>query len=69
MTPEHPTPNRQSALYVGPFSKEEAERLSTVRTHLYEKAEYLDRVLDEHRMRFARYLREQGDISDDAPQR
>jgi hypothetical protein len=64
MNAEHSTPNRQSALYVGPFTPEEAERLNTVRTHLYEKAEYLDRVLDEQRMRFVRFLIENGDISD-----
>jgi hypothetical protein len=64
MTPENPTPNRQSALYVGPFTPEEAHRLSNVRAHLYEKAEYLDRVLDEQRLRFVRYLIENGDVSE-----
>jgi hypothetical protein len=64
MNPEQPTNNRQSALFVGAFTPEEAERLNSVRTHLYEKAEYLDRVLDEQRLRFVRFLVENGDISD-----
>jgi hypothetical protein len=68
MPQEKPTSNsRKSAILVGPFTPEEAERLRSVRTHLYENAEYLDRVLDEHRLRFARFLIEQGEISDDQP--
>lgn len=59
------TNSRPSAILVGPFTPEEAARLRSVRTHLYENAEYLDRVLDDHRLRFARFLKEQGEISDD----
>jgi len=57
--------NLQSALLVGPFTPEEAARLRSIRTHLLNNPQYLDRVLDEHRLRFVRYLMEQGEISDD----
>ena len=56
--------NRQSALFVGTFTPQEAERLNQVKQHICEKAEYLERMLDEHRLRFARFLMEVGDITD-----
>ncbi len=58
-------PNARIALLIGTFSPEEAERLCSIRTRLYEKPDILDRVLDEQRRRFARYLREQGEITDE----
>ncbi len=64
MLPEKPTPSRQSALSVGTFTPQEAERLKSMKHEVFTKAEYLDRVLDEHRLRFVRYLVEVGDISD-----
>jgi hypothetical protein len=56
--------NLQSALLVGPFTNEEATRLRSIRTEIMKNPVYLDRVLDEHRLRFVRYLVEQGEISD-----
>ncbi len=65
MPQDQPTlPNRQSALMVGPFNQDEYNRLQRVRHNILEKAEYLDRVIDERRLRFARFLREQGEIDD-----
>ena len=58
------TPNLQSALLVGPFTSEEATRLRSIRTEILKNPVYLDRVLDEHRLRFVRYLVEQGEIDD-----
>ena len=59
------TTNRQSALLVGTFTAQEAERLNQVKQHICEKAEYLERMLDEHRLRFVRFLMEVGDITDE----
>ena len=56
--------NPPSAILVGPFTNEEATRLRTIRTEIMKNPVYLDRVLDEHRMRFVRYLVEQGEIND-----
>lgn|GEM_PF-950886 len=54
----------QGAIIDGPFTTEEAKRLKVVRTQLYQCTEYLERVMDEHRLKFVRYLIEQGDLSD-----
>lgn len=68
MSPEKPSlPNRKSAVTTGPFTSEEVEQLRKIRKTVYDNPLYLDRVMDEYeqRMRFARYLLAQGDISDE----
>ena len=57
-------PSRQSAILTGLFTVEEATRLRTIRTQLLKNPQYLDRVIDEKRMRFVKYLIEQGEITD-----
>lgn len=57
-------PSTQSALLVGPFTAKEQSDLVKLRSQLMEKPQYLDRVLDERRLRFARYLLEHGELSD-----
>ncbi len=57
-------PNHQSALLVSHFTKDELRELAGLRERLYQQAEYLNRVLDEKHLRFARYLREIGEIGD-----
>ncbi len=66
MSQEKPShTNRQSALLAGPFTQEEVNRLRSIRTQILNNPQYLDRVLDDRRLRFVRYLVEQGEISDD----
>ena len=60
-------PGRQSALFVGPFTEDEARHLNKVR----ERAEYQEReFINEQRVRFVRYLIECGDLQEnDTPPR
>ncbi len=54
-------PGRQSALFVGPFTEDEARHLHKVR----ERAEYQEReFINEQRVRFVRYLIECGDLQE-----
>jgi hypothetical protein len=46
------------------FAWEEAVKLLNLRDHLYENAEMHQRVADDNRMQFARWLYEQGEITD-----
>lgn len=47
------------------FSGQEAVKLMALRTHLYENAEMRQRVTDDCRMHFARWLYEQGEITEE----
>ena len=54
-------PGRQSALFVGPFTEDEARHLKKVK----ERAEYQEReFVSDQRVRFVRYLIECGDITE-----
>lgn len=44
------------------FSWEEAMKLISVRTHLHKNTEMRERMEDDYRMHFARWLYEQGEI-------
>ncbi|MBE3560110.1 MAG: hypothetical protein IMW89_12930 [Ktedonobacteraceae bacterium] len=44
------------------FSQEEVNRLLKLREHLYENSEMLQRMADDSRLQFARWLYEQGEI-------
>ena len=46
------------------FAWEEAAKLLNVREHLYENAEMRQRLSDDQRMQFARWLYEQGEINE-----
>ena len=46
------------------FAWEEAAKLLNLREHLYENAEMHQRQANDHRMQFARWLYEQGEISE-----
>ena len=48
----------------GGFAWEEAVKLLNLRDHLYENAEMHQRVADDKRMQFARWLYEQGEITE-----
>lgn len=44
------------------FAREEAEQLLLLREHLYENPEVLQRMSEDNRLLFARWLYEQGEI-------
>jgi hypothetical protein len=58
--------NQQSALLVGNFTPEEASRLCSIRSQLYQDPLYLERVMNENeqRLRFTRYLISIGAIDE-----
>lgn len=47
------------------FAWEEAEKLLDLRDHLYDNAEMHQRMADDYRMHFARWLYQQQEISED----
>jgi glutathionylspermidine synthase len=47
------------------FAREEAERLLLLREHLYENPEILQRMAEDNRLLFARWLYEQGEMYED----
>jgi hypothetical protein len=68
MSPEKLTPTHSpSALLVGQFTTQEAERLHAMYKKVNNTAEYVERFIDEHRarLRFTQYLIAVGDISED----
>jgi hypothetical protein len=56
--------NGSPTLLGGKFTAEEAARLRDLRDNFHEHAEYLERVLDERRLGFVRWLIETGRISE-----
>lgn len=52
-------------LLVQGFSQEEGTRLMYMRENLYENAEMRQRVTDDCRMHFARWLYEQGEMNEE----
>jgi hypothetical protein len=54
----------QATLLAGKFTPEEVTRLQSIRSHFLQNTQYLDRVLDEQRMKFFKYLIEQGELSE-----
>jgi hypothetical protein len=54
----------QATLLAGKFTPEEVTRLQSIRSHFLQNTQYLDRVLDEQRMKFFKYLIEQGELNE-----
>ncbi|MBF6589223.1 MAG: hypothetical protein IVW57_01675 [Ktedonobacterales bacterium] len=46
------------------FTPEELSRLNALRQNFYTHAEYLERVIDDRRLEFARWLLEHGKLSE-----
>lgn len=46
------------------FTLDEANRLQHQRTHIYENAEMQQRLVDDSRMHFARWLYEHGEMNE-----
>lgn len=51
----------------GDFSSAEVDALTDLRRNFFAHTEYLERVIDERRLEFARWLRDNGKISDACP--
>jgi hypothetical protein len=58
------TTNGRPATLGGNFSKDEVARLTNLRRNFYEHTEYLERVIDERRLEFARWLLDHGKLSE-----
>jgi len=61
---EYPLNGNTSSALVGIFSPAEAERLARMRDTYHHHVEYLERVIDERRMEFARWLVDCGRLSE-----
>lgn len=64
MMPHEYANNARPTTLSGNFSNEEVERLMTLRHNFYAHTEYLERVIDERRLEFARWLLENGKLSE-----
>ena len=53
-------------MVTGNFSQEELARLNALRTNFRSRAEYIERVIDDRRLEFARWLVENGKLSEGA---
>jgi hypothetical protein len=49
------------------FTSDEVERLRDLRRNFYSHTEYLERVIDERRLEFARWLLDNGKLSEACP--
>lgn len=56
--------NSKPAMLTGNFTPEELARLNALRSNFRSRAEYLERVIDDRRLEFARWLLEHGKLSE-----
>jgi hypothetical protein len=63
---EYPLNTDISSIPIDLFSAEERERLARMRDGYHHHTEYLERVIDERRLEFARWLAENGRLSEAA---
>ena len=70
MTPHEYTNNVNSlpATLSGNFTTDEVSRLTNFRRNYHEHTEYLERVIDERRLEFARWLLDRGKLSEACPE-
>ena len=65
MSREFSSNNTTSPAILGEsFTQEELSRLSALRENFHTHAEYLERVIDDRRLEFARWLLEHGKLSE-----
>ncbi len=64
MYPDYGGNGSKPAMATGNFTPEELARLNALRTNFRSRAEYLERVIDEARLEFARWLVEHGKLSE-----
>ena len=51
------------------FTTDEVERLMDLRRNFYSHSEYLEQMIDERRLEFARWLLDNGKLSEACPDR
>ena len=56
--------NSSPAMLDGNFTTDEVARLEHLREHFHDHVEYLERLLDERRIEFVRWLIETGRLSE-----
>jgi alpha-acetolactate decarboxylase len=64
LSQEYPLNTDITNTSIGIFTPEEAQQLARMREGYYQHVEYLERVIDERRLEFARWLVEQGRLSE-----
>lgn len=62
---DSPTPANMPPTSLRSFSRKEAERLSALRQRYQLHGEYFERVIDERRLEFARWLAENQRLNED----
>jgi hypothetical protein len=60
--------NSLPATLNGNFTTDEVSRLTNLRRNYHEHTEYLERVIDERRLEFARWLLDRGKLSEACPE-
>lgn len=64
---EYSNNNAKPATLSGNFSADEIARLTELRHNFFAHTEYLERVIDERRLEFARWLLDHGKLSEANP--
>jgi hypothetical protein len=64
---EYSNNNGKPATFGGNFSAVEIARLTELRHNFFAHTEYLERVIDERRLEFARWLLDHGKLSEANP--
>lgn len=65
---DYGTNGTKPAMATGNFTPEELARLSALRSNFRSRAEYLERVIDDRRLEFARWLKQHGKLNEDEGQ-
>ncbi|HEX6817216.1 MAG TPA: hypothetical protein VF120_02495 [Ktedonobacterales bacterium] len=60
--------NTRPATLGSNFSADEVARLMNLRHNFHAHAEYVERVIDQRRLEFARWLRDNGKLSEACPE-
>lgn len=60
-------PNGRPITLSGNFTADEISRLMQLRSNFHVHTEYLERVIDERRLEFARWLLDHGKLSEACP--
>ena len=63
---EYSANNARPAILGTNFTADEMARLQSLRRNYYTHAEYLERVIDDRRLEFARWLLDHGKLNEDS---
>jgi len=64
LSPFNPDPANKPATDAASFTSDEFARLNSLKTNFRSRAEYLERMMDERRLEFARWLVKNGKLSE-----